>query len=59
MQEREIASAEDAARLVGASRLSHIKVGLSDIDGVMRGKYLRRDKFLAALESGFAFCNEA
>lgn len=57
MQEREIATAQDAARLVEASGLSHIKVGLSDIDGVMRGKYLRKDKFLAVLESGLAFCN--
>jgi glutamine synthetase len=48
---------EDAERLVQASQLSHIKVGLSDVDGVMLGKYLRRDKFLGALRSGLAFCD--
>jgi len=40
--ERAIKTVEDAIRLVEASRLTHIKVGLSDIDGILRGKYLRR-----------------
>lgn len=34
-----------------------VKVGVTDIDGVIRGKYLHRDKFLSALENGFGFCN--
>ncbi|PCE22279.1 glutamine synthetase [Paraburkholderia acidicola] len=55
--ERAIKTAEDAIRLVEASRLTHIKVGMSDIDGVLRGKYLRKDKFLGALKAGFGFCN--
>ena len=55
--ERAIKTVEDAIRLVEASRLTHIKVGLSDVDGILRGKYLRKDKFLGALRSGFAFCN--
>ncbi|MFM0290154.1 glutamine synthetase family protein [Paraburkholderia megapolitana] len=55
--ERAIKTAEDAMRLVEASRLTHIKVGMSDIDGVLRGKYLRKDKFLGALKAGFGFCN--
>lgn len=33
------------------------KVAITDIDGVLRGKYLHRDKLEAALESGFGFCN--
>lgn len=57
MQAEGVSTAEDAARLVQASALSHIKVGLSDIDGVMLGKYLRKDKFLSALTSGLAFCD--
>ena len=55
--ERAIKTVEDAIRLVEASRLTHIKVAVSDIDGILRGKYLRKDKFLGALRSGFAFCN--
>ncbi len=36
---------------------TRVKVAVSDIDGVLRGKYLHKDKFLNALESGFGFCN--
>lgn len=34
-----------------------IKVAVSDIDGVLRGKYLHKDKFASALEGGFGFCS--
>jgi len=38
-----------------------VKVAVSDIDGILRGKYLSRDKFLAAAEpppgGGFGFCD--
>ena len=36
---------------------SHVKVGVFDIDGIMRGKYMSRAKFLSALESGYGFCD--
>lgn len=48
------------ARVLGEIRKSdakRIKVAITDIDGILRGKYLHRDKFLAAAESGFGFCN--
>jgi glutamine synthetase len=32
-------------------------VGFVDLDGVMRGKYMARDKFFACLESGVKFCD--
>lgn len=35
----------------------HVKVAITDVDGVLRGKYLHRDKFFSAAESGFGFCN--
>ncbi|NYT35426.1 glutamine synthetase [Allopusillimonas soli] len=57
MQERTVKTTEDAIALVQASGLTHIKLGLSDIDGVMRGKYMRKDKFLSALRDGFVFCD--
>ena len=25
--------------------MTHVKIGLFDIDGIMRGKYLRKEKF--------------
>ncbi|TAM90456.1 MAG: glutamine synthetase [Candidimonas sp.] len=57
MQEPPIQTVDQAAALIAQSSLTHIKVGLSDIDGVIRGKYMRKDKFLHALTAGFAFCD--
>ena len=34
-----------------------VKVGLFDVDGILRGKYMARDKFLSALDKGFGFCD--
>ncbi len=34
-----------------------VKVGMFDMDGVMRGKYMQIDKFLSALDGGFGFCD--
>lgn len=34
-----------------------VKVAVADIDGVLRGKYLAKEKFLSALDGGFGFCN--
>src|SRR5688572_27301341 len=33
------------------------KVGVFDIDGVLRGKYITADKLSSALEKGFGFCD--
>jgi glutamine synthetase len=44
------------ARLKSSS-VSKVKVAVTDIDGVLRGKYLHKEKFLAAAEKGFGFCN--
>jgi len=57
MDARQIKTAADARAAVEARGLSHVKVGVTDIDGVIRGKYMARDKFFAALESGFNFCD--
>lgn len=37
--------------------VSRIKLGLTDIDGVIRGKYLSLDKFKALLADGGGFCD--
>jgi glutamine synthetase len=34
-----------------------VKVAITDIDGILRGKYLHKEKFLGASKSGFGFCN--
>jgi len=48
---------EDIIHTLLESKHSKVKVAITDIDGVLRGKYMHRDKFIASLESGFAFCN--
>ena len=34
-----------------------VKVAVADIDGVLRGKYIHKDKFISAIYGGFGFCN--
>ncbi len=34
-----------------------VKVAIADIDGVLRGKFMHRKKFISALEDGFSFCS--
>src|SRR3954468_8356298 len=49
-----------AAQVLDAVRNSpgtRVKVAVSDIDGVLRGKYLHKDKFFSAADSGFGFCD--
>jgi glutamine synthetase len=57
MQPREVRTAADVRRIVEERRLSHVKLGVVDIDGIMRGKYISRDKLFSALEGGFGFCD--
>jgi glutamine synthetase len=57
MQARDVKTEADARRIVEERQISHVKLGLLDIDGVMRGKYVSRDKFLSALAGGFGFCD--
>ena len=37
--------------------VNKIKLGIFDVDGVLRGKYINLKKFASALESGFGFCD--
>jgi glutamine synthetase len=46
-----------ALAAVHASPSPRVKVAVSDIDGILRGKYLHKDKFFGAAESGFGFCD--
>jgi glutamine synthetase len=51
------ATARAALDAVENSPLAKVKVAITDIDGVLRGKYLHKDKFFAAAEGGFGFCD--
>ena len=34
-----------------------VKVAITDIDGILRGKFIHIDKFKSALKKGFGFCD--
>lgn len=50
-------SNEEIVDLVRHSESQKVKLAITDIDGVLRGKYIHKEKFLSAVESGFGFCN--
>lgn len=57
-------TASNPSRIIEQLRRSpvqKVKVAVADIDGVLRGKYLHKDKFLSAAapapEGGFGFCD--
>ena len=37
--------------------IRRVKLGLFDMDGVLRGKYVSTDKFWSAVDSGIGFCD--
>lgn len=57
MQAQDVKTADDARKLIQERDIKFVKIGVFDVDGIMRGKYMHRDKFLSALDSGFAFCD--
>ncbi len=57
MQPHQVKNSKDARAIVEERKLTHVKVGVFDVDGVLRGKYISQAKFLAAIEKGFGFCD--
>jgi glutamine synthetase len=47
----------DVVERIRRSDIGKVKVAVSDIDGILRGKYIHRDKFFSAVEGGFGFCD--
>jgi len=50
-------NAAEARAYVETHAVPAIKLGVTDIDGILRGKYVSREKFLSALEKGLGFCD--
>ena len=48
---------DDIIQLIEREDLGFVKVGVFDMDGVLRGKYITRDKAVSALKKGFGFCD--
>ena len=57
MRPEQVKTAADARRIVEERGLTHVKVGIFDVDGILRGKYMAKPKFFSALEGGFGFCD--
>ena len=57
MNPRQVRTAADARAILEERKLPHVKVGVFDIDGILRGKYMSRAKFESALEHQFGFCD--
>src|SRR5688500_5487556 len=52
-----MAPSEQAIERVKQSPSQKVKLAVVDIDGVLRGKYVHKDKFLSAVEGGLGFCS--
>ncbi len=52
-----VSDAASLKALIAERDIRNVKVGVFDGDGILRGKYLRREKFLAALDKGMGFCD--
>ncbi len=53
----EIIDIETLKKYLETNSTDYVKVAITDIDGVLRGKYMHKDKFIKATASGFGFCD--
>lgn len=44
-------------KAIASGAIKNVKVGVFDMDGILRGKYISTEKFLSALDTGFGFCD--
>ena len=57
MKIRKLSSAKDVKKFIDSSKTGYVKVALTDIDGILRGKYMHVDKFIKSTEKGFGLCD--
>ena len=50
-------SNQEIVKLVSERKPACAKIGVFDLDGIFRGKYLAADKLRSALKKGFSFCD--
>jgi glutamine synthetase len=50
-------SSKDILAAVSQSPGNRVKIAVVDIDGILRGKYIHKEKFASAVEGGFGFCD--
>ncbi|HEB88331.1 MAG TPA: glutamine synthetase [Deltaproteobacteria bacterium] len=52
-----VTNAHELDQWIEREGIRHFKIGIFDIDGVFRGKYVNREKFRSAVAKGFGFCD--
>lgn len=57
MEAKVLKTRDEIIEAIKADPLGKVKVAVTDIDGVLRGKVIHRDKFLSIVDGGFGFCN--
>jgi glutamine synthetase len=57
MRPDQVKTTADARKIVGEAGQDYVKVGVFDTDGVLRGKFMHKDKFFSALDKGFGLCD--
>lgn len=57
MEANQVTDIESAKKLITENDYQYIKLAVADIDGVLRGKYVNRNKFFSALDDGLGFCD--
>lgn len=48
---------QNILRELKESDCQKVKVAITDLDGILRSKYLEKEKFINSTENGFGFCN--
>jgi len=56
-QKLNLRSVDEVRAFVAERNPTHVKVGFFDMDGVFRGKFIARNKFLSALDGGYGICD--
>ncbi len=57
MEAGDVRSADDARKIIMERDIKAVKLAVTDMDGVLRGKYISREKFLSALDGTIGFCD--
>ena len=57
MDKKKIKTIAEASSALKACKLPFGKVAVTDMDGILRGKYMSKKKLLNALKDGFGFCD--
>jgi glutamine synthetase len=47
----------DIKSIINDKDIRHIKIGITDFNGVIRGKYISKQKLFSGLEKGLSFCD--